>query len=597
MPTNYSDAIIAALVKEGAGHFFIVAGGGVMYVQEAIRKAKLPYTAFHHEQAAAMAAEGYYRVTGKIGVVCVTTGPGVSNTVTGVIGAYLDSAAVFVVAGQAKTTEIVSEKMAPGVRQIGTFEIPSLQIFDSITKGSERAIPGSNPYLVVSSLAEKAKTGRPGPVYLEIPFDVQNSDPGGMLDFIELSKEPANPNVYSSARIDLLRAISELLPNSKKPLIIAGHGVRVSGQRDYFAVVTESLNVPVVTTQLAKDLLPHAHKNFVGHVGLRGDRAGNKAVDEADLIISLGTSLQTQTIGFETRQFAPKAIKLIVDFEGSVSKKNEDISNASYFDLGIKESLDLLMEISFVPTEENLAWSNLNLCQKYEISVEREPHDFSTKELNIYEFIFALGDSLESGEVIVTDAGLCFYAMGQAFKTKEDQRYIVSGGLGSMGYALPSAIGITAGTDNPVVVVTGDGSMQMNVQELATAKVMKKNLSIFVINNGGYASIRNTQGSFFEGKHIGSSLETGVAFPNWKKLADAYGINYFRIDNRNFLSKDIKNVMQTEGPKVIEVICQYDQVIYPYVASSRNEQGRLVSDPLGQMSPKSSFSRNETVLN
>jgi acetolactate synthase-1/2/3 large subunit len=594
---NYSDAIIAALVKEGAGHFFIVAGGGVMYVQESIRKAGLSFTAFHHEQAAAMAADGYHRVTGKIGVVCATTGPGVSNTVTGVIGAFLDSAAIFVIAGQAKTSEITSEGMGRGVRQMGTFEIPSFQLFGAFTKASERAMLGSSPEKVVRNLVATAVADRPGPVYLEIPFDVQNSYVEPRLDTSNSSPHTLKtPNSPEDTR-ELHSAISDLLISSKRPLIIAGHGVRVAGQCADFRALAESLRIPVVTTQLAKDLLPHSHPSFVGHVGLRGDRAGNKAVEEADLIISLGTSLQTQTTGFTPKQFAPSAKKIIVDFEKSVSAKALDFSKASYFNVGITDALDSLKRSNFRPTDENLSWAKLNLDQKEIYSVRLEPHDLSTKELNIYEFIFVLGDLLDAGAIVVTDAGLCFYAMGQAFRLKDKQRYIVSGGLGSMGYALPSGIGATAGTNNPVVVVTGDGSMQMNVQELATVKLMEKNISIFVINNGGYASIRNTQGSFFEGNHIGSSLESGVGFPNWKKLTEAYDIKYFKIAKRGSLAKDINRALKTKGPKVIEVICQYNQAIFPYVASSRNERGQLVSDSLGQMSPKSKVSSNDAILN
>jgi acetolactate synthase-1/2/3 large subunit len=570
-----------------------------MFVHEAIRISGVNFTCFHHEQAAAMAAEAYARVSGKLGVVCVTSGPGASNLSTGVAGAFLDSVPILVIAGQSKTTEVVTESMMPGVRQVGTFELPVVRMLAPITKLAIQASIDSNPNDLVSTLMATAKLGRPGPVYLEIPFDVQNHTssfpPAQVSDLLigRTSFELATDETPAN----LIDALAKGLQNASRPLVIAGHGVRASGLNKRFVDVIEKLGLPVVTTQLAKDLLPFNHDRYVGHVGLRGDRAGNWAVQTADFIFCLGTSLQTQTIGFNPMEFAPSATKVVIDFEESVSRKGIEIQDVVYFNVSLDIAISTLEELVYKPTEASNDWARLSQRHKIEKAVDKEPHDVSTQELNIYEFIFSLSGTADPKATILTDAGLCFYAMGQAFKLKQGQRYIVSGGLGSMGYALPAAIGASIANLGPVIAVTGDGSLQMNIQELATASLLNRDIALFVINNGGYASIRNTQSSFFGGKHIGSSQESGVSFPDWQIIASAYGLKYKRIEDRETLSRGIIECLQMEGPRLIEVICQQNQTIFPYVASSRNNLGALVSDPLSPMSPLSSDQGDEAILN
>jgi acetolactate synthase-1/2/3 large subunit len=598
-PKNFADAIVQNLIEEGVEQFFIVAGGGIMFVHEAIRKSGVQFTCFHHEQAAAMAAEAYARVSGKLPVVCVTSGPGASNLSTGVAGAFLDSAPVLVIAGQSKTTEIVTDYMSQGVRQVGTFELPIMKMLEPITKLTLQASNESNPRDLVKALIAAATEGRPGPVYLEIPFDVQNLSIA--LTAAKVS-DPQAGNLKSEIGLfqDLQKLTNDLiqrLTGATRPLVIAGYGVRASGQGRKFLEVIERLGLPVVSTQLAKDLIPFDHGCFVGHVGLRGDRAGNWAVQNADFIFCLGTSLQTQTTGFDPKQFAPSATKIVIDFDGSVSGKALEMDQVAYYNVAIDVAIRALSDSGYKLSKSALDWAIRIQSKKSELGVEREPHDLSTKELNLYEFIFALSEAADPKAVIVTDAGLCFYAMGQAFKLKQYQRYIVSGGLGSMGYALPAAIGASLAESGPVIAVTGDGSVQMNLQELATANLLKRDIVLFVINNGGYASIRNTQGSFFDGKHIGSSEESGVSFPNWKLISEAFGVGYLRIENRNQLSKDIQKALRMSGIRLIEVLCQQKQFIYPYVASSRNIEGNLVSDPLSPMSPTASSKLDEAILN
>lgn len=580
-----SDEIIDSLLRLDVKHFFIVVGGNAMYLDDAIRISGCPYTAFHNEQAAAMAAEAYARVSGKLAVCVVTNGPGAANLLTGVAGAFLDSAPVFYIAGQAKSTEQVSDEMSPGVRQFGTFELPMSKIFQPVTKKSYVLREGDDARQLVHELARIATQGRPGPVFLEIPIDLQgaqySTDEKMTLEFKELETQTAELQNF-------VETFSQAFLLSKSPLILAGHGVRVAGAVNLLQALSTAWRIPVVTTQIAKDLFPYADDNFVGHVGLRGDRAGNIAVHEADLLLCIGTSLQQQTIGYHPEVFAPNSRKFVIDFEGSVSKKSLPIEVSEYIDADVTSVLKKLLEFKVAArdtSEQNEEWISLNQNRKDVLSVAREPHDTSTDEINMYDFIYNLSEASDEGDIIVTDAGLCFYIMGQAYLLKQDQRYIASGGLGSMGYAIPASIGASKADNNRVICVTGDGSAQVNVQELATIASNQGSIVIFIINNGGYASMRNTQKSFFSSEFIGASEATGVGMPNWKKIADAYNVDYLEIPNKANLKSGLVEALSSKKPLLVEVVCQRNQALMPTVSSFRDKDGALISNPLHVMSP------------
>lgn len=395
-------------------------------------------------------------------------------------------------------------------------------------------------------------------------------------------------------------AFFEALKTSKKPLILAGHGVRIGGGQDALLKLVNNLNIPIVTTQLAKDLIAYSDRHFVGHPGLRGDRAGNLAVFESDLLLCIGTSLQQQTVGYEPADFAPNSRKFVVDFEHSVSKKNMPFAIERLADCEVLAVLHEMLKARPIhrAKSNNLnQWVELNIRRKLELAVSREPHDLSTPEINMYEFANVLSEAASSGDTIVTDAGLCFYIMGQAYLTKEGQRYIVSGGLGSMGYALPASIGAAAAGSKRVICVTGDGSAQMNVQEFGTLSSIEGQAIIFVINNGGYASIRNTQRSFFSPSLIGASETSGVLMPKWEKIAEAYGLNFMRIEGRSSLKGGIETALANTSPILVEVVCQYTQGLMPSVSSFKQDDGRLKSNPLHIMSPSLAANENSVELN
>lgn len=580
-----SDEIIDSLLRLGVKHFFLVVGGNAMYLDDAIRISGCPYTAFHNEQAAAMAAEAYARVSGELAVCVVTSGPGAANLLTGVAGAFLDSAPVLYIAGQAKSTEQVNDEMRPGVRQFGTFELPMSQIFQPVTKKSHVLRKEDDARQLVHELARIATQGRPGPVFLEIPIDLQGAQ-HSTGEKITLGFEESE--IQRTELQNFVETFFQAFLLSKSPLILAGHGVRVAGAADLLQALSMAWRIPVVTTQIAKDLFPYADVNFVGHVGLRGDRAGNIAAHEADLLLCIGTSLQQQTVGYDPKMFAPNSRKFVIDFEGSVSKKDIPIEISEYIDADVTSVLEKLLEFKMPArdtSEQNEEWLSLNQKRKEVLSVVREPHDTSTEEINMYDFIYNLSEASAEDDIIVTDAGLCFYIMGQAYLLKRNQRYIASGGLGSMGYAIPASIGAAKAGDNRVICVTGDGSAQVNIQELATIVSNQSSIVIFIINNGGYASIRNTQKSFFSSEFIGASEATGVGMPDWKKMADAYNVDYLEIPRKANLKSGLAKALSSKRPLLVEVVCQMNQALMPAVSSFRDRDGTLISNPLHVMSP------------
>lgn len=591
-----SDEIVRVLTNLGVKHYFLVVGGNAMHLDDAIRLSEIPYTAFHNEQAAAMAAESCARIRGEIAVCVVTSGPGTTNLTTGVAGAYVDSAPVLYISGQAKSNEMVTEEMRPGVRQVGTFELPGVEILKPITKASHVLQLQDNVQEVIGELVETALLGRPGPVYLEVPMDVQGAE----------CRVSENPVVISAGTSKCSECVSfantffDALKTSEKPLVLAGHGVRIGGGREALLKLINELNIPLVATQLAKDLIPYSDHHFVGHPGLRGDRAGNLAVFESDLLLCIGTSLQQQTVGYDPADFAPNSRKFVVDFQHSVSKKNMPIEIEKLVDCEVSVVLQELLKVRSTRSEKSSdfsSWVELNARRKLDLAVSREPHDLSTPEINMYEFANVLSEASSPGDTIITDAGLCFYIMGQAYLVKERQRYIVSGGLGSMGYALPASIGAVAAGSERVISVTGDGSAQMNVQEFGTLASIEGRAIIFVINNGGYASIRNTQRSFFSPSLIGASESSGVLMPKWEKIAEAYDLNFMRIEDRSGLKSGIEKALSSTSPILVEVVCQYTQGLMPSVSSFKQDDGRLKSNPLHIMSPSLAATENSVELN
>jgi acetolactate synthase-1/2/3 large subunit len=574
-----SDYIAQTVKRMGTTHAFLLSGGGMMHLIDAIAVAELPYICCHHEQACAMAAEAYARESGRLGLSYATSGPGATNLLTGLVGAWQDSAPVLFITGQSKRSQTIRSAPTPGLRQFGTFEVDIVPIVESVTKFAHFLDEPTDVRRVLEQAIHEATTGRPGPVLIDVPLDVQ----GAMVD--ETALAGFTPEVRVPA--DLSGPVAQVYAHflaAERPIMLVGHGVRAGGAVPKLREVVEALGWPVVSTQLAKDALPYDHRLFVGHSGPKGDRPGNFALQSADLILSVGSSLHAQSIGYEADLFAPGAFKVQVDRERPILERG-DVPVDLQIEADVSDFLIALRQAAHGPPRQ-LSWTDQCAHWKNAFSVAVEPHDVSTPEINFYEFAAALSEALDGTETIVTDAGSAFYVLGQALRLQADNRYIVSGALGAMGYALPAALGAAvASPDRTIICVTGDGSLQTNIQELQTLRHNGLRVKLFVIDNDGYASIRNTQKGFFAGQFVGASRDSGVSTPPLEPIAAAYGIPYVAIEDRAAMAANIREVLASDGPAVIGVRAQPQQTVIPTVTSRKTAAGGLRSNPLHVMHP------------
>lgn len=580
-----ADYIAQTVESLGSDCCFMVAGGMMMHLMDAFgRLPRMPYYCHHHEQAAAMAADAYARQSGKLGVCLATSGPGATNLLTGLVGAYQDSSPVLFLTGQCKRAETVRASGIPGLRQAGFLEVDIVPIVESVTKYAAFIESPERARYHLEKALHLALAGRPGPVLLDVPLDVQGAvfpedSPGFVPD---TSAPSAIPNV---ADIDRLLA---RLAGARRPVMLAGHGVRCAGRTAQFRSIIERLQVPVATTFMAKDLLPYAHPLFAGHPGPRGERGANFVIQAADAIVFLGCSMHIQTVGYENDLFAPEAYKIEIEVDPAV-RKRERIGAREQYGWDIKDFLDALesrMPESPIPSPE---WARVAHSLKNRYAVIDEPHEMGgpTDVVNLYEFVHLLSESLQGDETIMTDAGQPHPVMAQAFRLKGSQRYLNPGSLAEMGWALPASFGAAAAAPGrQIVAVIGDGSLQTNIQELQTLVHHGFNVKLFVINNDGYASIRNTQRSFFDGFYVGSTPGSGVTLPDTAKIANAYGIEYIRCQNRSALSGTLRHVLDTPtGPVLCEVMAQQNQRVLPAVPSALQPDGQIRSKALHEMLP------------
>jgi len=579
MKIKVSDLVTRFLEEQKVEHVFLLSGGMMMHLLDSVSKSKkIRYICNHHEQASAMAAEGNARWKGSLGVCFATSGPGATNTVTGVSGAWLDSSPVLFITGQSRRTLTVRGLGLSNLRMVGTFEVDIVPIVQSITK---YAVFVDDPRMVLYHLQKAVYTalsGRPGPVLIDMPLDVQGAfvEEDGMLEF---NPEPTI-DVEETDFSVLFRKLSE----AKRPVILAGHGVRVAGETSRFIDFVTRLGVPLVTTQLAKDLVPYDHSLFAGHVGLRGQRTANFAVQASDLLIAVGSSLHVTTTGYDVAAFAPSAQKVWIDSDEANLTRNAVRADLVY-QSSVTGFLDAVAGKAAHLRPEATAWRSLVGRWKDALPVMAD-HPLKDGAVETYQLVDTLSEVLSGGEVIVSDAGSLYYIVGQAFRAKLGQRVIISGALGAMGYALPAALGVAVGnTDGPTICLTGDGSMQTNVQELASVVRYSPNLKIVVINNGGYASIRNTQLTFCDGQMAAINRETGVGMPEWRKLCGAYGIPYLLCSRQQDLRDVFQQMLGVAGPVFVECCAAESVEMFPAVTSRKLEDGSFVSSRLHEMSP------------
>lgn len=584
MKMRVSDYIVQYLSELGIDKIFLVSGGGMMHLLDAITlHPKVRVVAHHHEQAATMAAEGYARLHGKLGVSFVTSGPGAPNAVTGVIGAWLDSMPLLVVSGQAKLSQTNHYRQIEGLRQFGAYDVPSVSIMKPITKYSTLLIDPNAVRYEIEKAVYLATTGRPGPVFIDVPLDIQ----GALVESDDLIGFTPGELEQEAIPLDQLQEIVEAMQKAERPVVLAGHGIRSAHAFDDFEKLIQVLQVPVVTTQMATDLMGHEEPLFVGRCGVKGDRAGNLAIQMADFILVLGSSLHVTTTGYEMDLFAPKAIKILVDPDvGTLAKEQVNVrmkicASLSQF---MPDLLNYMKTIK-TPVRQNRSWNKRCQVWKQEFAVAKEPHKRSDKVVNYYDLIEALSVVSNPDDVLVTDAGSAWYLMSQAYKVKKGQRVILSGGLGTMGFAMPCATGLASAGASRVLCLTGDGSAMTALHELAVFKANDLNIKLIIVNNDGYASIRNTQNSYFNGRLAATGPESGLAFPKFENIAQSLNVPYQMVANPGELDNGLIEMLRSSGPFVLEVMTDKIQEIIPTVTTVRHDDGRLESKPLDEMAP------------
>ena len=581
-----ADYIVRTLAAHGVRHVFLVTGGGAMHLNDAFgREPGLQYVTCHHEQTCAMAAEAYYRMTGRLAAVNVTTGPGGTNAITGVWGAYVDSQAMIVLSGQVKFETSVRSTPLP-LRQLGDQELDIARLVEPITK---YAVMVTDPQTIRYHLERAlhlATSGRPGPTWLDVPMNVQ----GALVDPDTLPAYDPQEDALRFETADLeaaCRDVARRIRAAKRPVVLPGSGVRLSGALDVFHDVIAKLGVPVATAFNAHDLLWDDHPLYAGRPGTIGDRAGNFAVQNADVLLVLGCRLNIRQISYGFTTFARAATQIMVDVDAAELKKPTlRIDVPIHAELG-----DFLRTLQRVLAEDpspprHQEW--VDWCQERRRRYPVLPQDTSAPEGKVhpYAFMDALFAELPEGAKVVAANATATVVAFQAARLKRGQRIFSNSGSAPMGFDLPAAIGASIALERaPVVCLAGDGSIQMNLQELQTILMHKLPVKIFVMNNEGYHSIRLTQKNFFPGNPVGYDAQSGVTFPDLARLAVAYGYPFRRISSAQQMRALVRETLDGEGPQLCEVMLDPEQAFSPKTSSRRLPDGRMISAPLEDMAP------------
>ncbi len=579
-----SDYVFKFISKLGIKHVFLLPGGGCMHLVDSLgRCSSLEYVSCLHEQAAAIAAESYGQYSNNIGVVLVTTGPGGTNAITGVTGAWIDSTPIIVISGQVKRLDMIGKS---GLRQRGNQEVDIISIVKPITK---YAVSILNPQDIRYHLERGvflAKTGRPGPVWIDIPLDVQ----AAMVEETKLKKfHPPKLSVMKDKNKlkKQVKEIIKLLNVSKRPVILAGNGIRLSGALKDFLCLIEYLKIPVLTTWKAMDFLPEDHQLFFGRPGSIGQRGANFILQTSDLLMTLGARLDLPQVGYNYKNFAPLAKKVVVDIDATEIKKlnmNIDVSICSDAKNFINK---LYKNKSLIVLRDRSDW--LYRCKEWKrkYPVILQEYWQNKGYVNTYVLIDVLSELLSENDILIPgSSGGCSEITMQAYRVKAGQRVFNTPGLGAMGFGLPASIGacLASGRKRTISII-GDGGLQHNIHELETLARLKLPLKIFILNNNGYASIRNTQKNYFNGNLVACDPSSGLTIPSTCKVAKAYGLNNSRISNHAGIKQEIDMILKAEGPYICEVMVDPYLQTAPRISSEVRPDGSIISKPLEDLWP------------
>jgi acetolactate synthase-1/2/3 large subunit len=578
-----ADYVANALADHGIRDVFLITGGGAMHLNDAIGRChRLDWFCCHHEQACAIAAQGYYRLTNRLAAVNVTTGPGGTNAITGVYGAWVDSLGMVVISGQVKWETLVRSTGLP-LRQLGDQEVDIVRLVEPITKYAVMVTDPSTIRYHLEKAIFLARTGRPGPVWLDIPMNVQGAtiEPAALRGFNPADEVISQAGVTLEADCD---RILERLSKAARPIIYAGAGIRLAGVSDQLVELAERFRIPVATGFNAHDVIPSNHPLFAGRPGTIGDRAGNFAVQNADVVLVLGCRLNIRQVSYAWEHFARAAYKIVVDIDAlELQKPTVKPDLAIHAD--VADVVRRLLNAP-VPVGDRQSWIDWCRERRERYPVVLSEYWTGTAGVNPYCFASALFDALDADDIVVTGDGTACITTFQAARLKHGQRLFSDSGAAPMGFDLPAAIGACIGAARRrVTCVTGDGSVMLNLQELQTIRGHDLPVKIFLLNNKGYHSIRQTQRNFFPGNDIGSGPESGVSFPDFERVAYGFDLPYSRACEHADLDRAIRETLDRSGPAVCEVMLDLSQPFSPKTSSKRLPDGRMVTAPLEDMAP------------
>ena len=580
MLMKLSDYVMEFLAQKEVKMIFMLPGGGCMHLVDSLGRNKaLDYVACLHEQAAAIAAESYAQYTNELGAVLVTTGPGGTNTITGLAAAWIDSTPVLFISGQVKRSDRMGDS---GVRQMGSQEVEIVPIVRSVTKYAETVMNPERIRYMLEKAYYMAMHGRRGPVWIDIPLDVQAAE----ID-VDALEEFVPEQVVSEIPVEKIKKIKSLLEQAKRPLILAGNGIKLAGATDEFEKLMQELQIPVLLTWKTIDMLDDDDPLYFGCPGGMGHRYANFILQNSDCLLIFGSRLDSSLTAFNHANFAPRAKKVMIDIDAAeINKMQMDIEVKLQADL--KLVLQQLNQIQYSLNQQALNdW--LSYCQrmkaKYPV-VTREMY-IGTEYVNAHAFVDELCRQMTAEDVLVPEssggAGEITY---QALKVKKGQKIKNAAGLGSMGFGLPYALGACiANGRKRTVLINGDGAFQLNIQELATIAQHKLPIKIFIWCNGGYASIRGTQNNYFGGNYVASNKESKLCIPDIGKVAAAYGLKIFTLENNAAMKRKIAEVLEADGPVLCEVKVSPDETASPRSKTMKLPNGNMVSKPLEDMWP------------
>lgn len=586
MKVKVAKYISEFLVNNGIKDCFMVTGGGAMHLDDALGHQEGLHCVFnHHEQACSIAAEGYTRMTGKLAAVCVTSGPGGTNAITGVMGGWLDSIPMFVLSGQVKRETTIWSCPELGLRQLGDQEF---NIIDSVSNMTKYAVMLTNPEEVAYHLEKAlyiALNGRGGPVWIDVPLDVQ----GSMVEtdnLIHFDADKEKPWKVPEVKDDVVDTILEKIKKAKAPLILAGTGIRLGGAEDKLLKLLDKLQIPVVTAWNANDTVAFDNPYFAGMPGTVGTRPGNFVTQNCDLLLSLGCRLNIRMIGYNHYDFAKNAYKIVVDIDPRELIK-PTIRPDMPVNADVNDLIEKLLTSDYMPQEKHKGWVSWcrNLVGQYPAAMDSYKNG-GAGLINPYIFTDKLFSHLNENDRIICGNGSACVITFQACKIKQGQRMFTNSGCAAMGYGFPAAVGVAVSDNSErTVCVDGDGSVMMNLQELATVAQNKLDIKLIILNNNGYHSIRQTQTNLFKPPFIGIDPASGVSFPDFEKLADAFGIKYFALDSELDCDDVLEQALNCDGPCICEAVVDPKQNFAPKSSSKVLPDGRIVSPSLDDMFP------------